>query len=152
METKYTKMIHFFLEEPIGGKAFFQWIFQQPLIDQPDILREYKQIIKTDLEQNGGAEVNFSVLDEQIAIYEETILDVKLSNLKLNMLLEELYNSPNPIKEILVEVREYLMNCILNNEDNAKAIKKIIIKIIANEKENELFEEANWKPILHLLD
>ena len=52
------------------------------------------------------------------------------------------------VDETVAGVRRYVMDCIINNEDNAEAMKELAAKLIASEKENDIYDEDNWKDIL----
>ena len=41
MQTKYTEKIIYYLEGDAPDEEMMEWVEQQPLIDQPDILREF---------------------------------------------------------------------------------------------------------------
>ena len=49
MKTKYTEKIIYYLEGDSPDEEMMEWVEQQPLIDQPDILREFKKYVKNDL-------------------------------------------------------------------------------------------------------
>ena len=42
MKTQYTDAILYHLKSDEPDKAMMEWLVQQPLIDQPDIFREFK--------------------------------------------------------------------------------------------------------------
>ena len=44
--------------------------------------------------------------------------------------------------------RKLLIDCIINNEENAEAMKELAQKLIAGEKENDVYDQNNWKEIL----
>ena len=52
------------------------------------------------------------------------------------------------IDETVAQVREYIINCIINKEENAEAMKELAAKVIASEKETGVYEEKNWLAIL----
>ena len=87
-------------------------------------------------------------MDNQITVYEEAILTEKLEEAKLVMAQQELDKQMLIVDETVAGVRRYVMDCIINNEDNAEAMKELAAKLIASEKENDIYDEDNWKDIL----
>lgn len=148
MKTKYTDTILYHLESDEPDKAMMKWIAQQPLIDQPDIFREFKNIVEEILAQRGIHDFDFTEMDDQIAVYEEAILTEKLEEAKVVMAQQELDKQMLIIDETVAGVRRYVMDCIINNEENADAMKELAAKLIASEKENEIYDPNNWKDIL----
>lgn len=148
MKTQYTDAILYHLKSDEPDKAMMEWLVQQPLIDQPDIFREFKNIVEERLAQRGIHDFDFSEMDNQIAVYEEAILTEKLEEAKLVMAQQELDKQMLIVDETVAGVRRYVMDCIINNEDNAEAMKELAAKLIASEKEHEIYDEDNWKDIL----
>ena len=148
MKTQYTDAILYHLKSDEPDKAMMEWLVQQPLIDQPDIFREFKNIVEERLAQRGIHDFDFSEMDNQIAVYEEAILTEKLEEAKLVMAQQELDKQMLIVDETVAGVRRYVMDCIINNEDNAEAMKELAAKLIASEKENDIYDEDNWKDIL----
>ena len=148
MKTQYTDAILYHLKSDEPDKAMMEWLVQQPLIDQPDIFREFKNIVEERLAQRGIHDFDFSEMDNQITVYEEAILTEKLEEAKLVMAQQELDKQMLIVDETVAGVRRYVMDCIINNEDNAEAMKELAAKLIASEKEHEIYDEDNWKDIL----
>lgn len=148
MKTQYTDAILYHLKSDEPDKAMMEWLVQQPLIDQPDIFREFKNIVEERLAQRGIHDFDFTEMDNQIAVYEEAILTEKLEEAKLVMAQQELDKQMLIVDETVAGVRRYVMDCIINNEDNAEAMKELAAKLIASEKEHEIYDEDNWKDIL----
>ena len=148
MKTQYTDAILYHLKSDEPDKAMMEWLVQQPLIDQPDIFREFKNIVEERLAQRGIHDFDFTEMDNQIAVYEEAILTEKLEEAKLVMAQQELDKQMLIVDETVAGVRRYVMDCIINNEDNAEAMKELAAKLIASEKENDIYDEDNWKDIL----
>ncbi|CAM3752165.1 hypothetical protein FLGE108171_13495 [Flavobacterium gelidilacus] len=148
MKTKYTEKIIYYLEADVADEAFMQWVEQQPLLDQPDIMREFKQIVTKRLNERGIFDYDFEEMDEDIANYEDKILDEKLAEANLVMAMQDQEKHMKIIDETVAQVREYIINCIINKEENAEAMKELAAKVIASEKETGVYEEKNWLAIL----
>ena len=148
MKTKYTEKIFYYLEGDSPDEEMMEWVEQQPLIDQPDILREFKSLVQEHLAKNGVFDYDFEDIDEQIEIYEEAILTEKLAEANLVMEQQKLDKSMEELNETVAGVRKYVIDCIINNEENAEAMKELAQKLIAGEKENDVYDENNWKEIL----
>lgn len=148
MKTKYTEKIIYYLEADVADEAFMQWVEQQPLLDQPDIMREFKQIVTKRLNERGIFDYDFEDMDEDIANYEDKILDEKLAEANLVMAMQDQEKQMKIIDETVAQVREYIINCIINKEENAEAMKELAAKVIASEKETGVYEEKNWLAIL----
>ena len=148
MKTKYTDKIMFYLEGDAPDEEMMEWVEQQPLIDQPDILREFKKIWEERFAKLGILDFDFEDIDEQIAIYEEAILTEKLAEANLVMAEQDLDKTMVELNETVAGVRKYVIDCIINNEENAEAMKELAQKMIIGEKENDVYDENNWKEIL----
>lgn len=148
MKTKYTEKIIYYLEADVADEAFMQWVEEQPLLDQPDIMREFKQIVTKRLNERGIFDYDFEDMDEDIANYEDKILDEKLAEANLVMAMQDQEKHMKIIDETVAQVREYIINCIINKEENAEAMKELAAKVIASEKETGVYEEKNWLAIL----
>lgn len=132
----------------ISDEAFMQWIKQQPLLDQPDILREFKTLVTAHFNEKGIFDYDFEDMDEEIADYEDKILDEKLAEAQLVMAMQEQENQVKIGYETVAGVREYIIKCIINNEPNAEAMQELAAIVIAAEKDSGVFDENNWQAIL----
>ena len=148
MKTKYTEKINCYLEGDAPDEEMMEWVEQQPLIDQPDILREFKKLCQERIAKVGILDFDFEDIDEQIKVYEETILTEKLAEANLVMAQQDLDKQMQELDETVAGVRRYVIDCIINNEENAEAMKELAQKLIAGEKENDVYDENNWKEIL----
>lgn len=148
MKTKYTDKIHFFINEDLPEDAFMYWVEKQTLIDQPDIMREFKNILKVGFANKGIYDFDFEEIDQQIEVYEEAILSEKLAEAELVMAQEALDKKILEVIEVTAQVRQYVIGCIINNEDNAKAMHELALKLIEGEKENDVYDANNWAAIL----
>ena len=148
MRTKYTEKIIYYLEGNAPDEEMMEWVEQQPLIDQPDILREFKKLCQERFEKVGIFDFDFEDMDERIARYEEAILTEKLAEANLVMAQQDLDKQMQKVDETIAGVRRYVIDCIINNEENAEAMKELAQKLIVDEKENDVYDENNWKEIL----
>lgn len=148
MRTKYTVKIIYYLEGDSPDEEMMEWVEKQPLIDQPDILREFKKLCQEKFDKVGIFNFDFEEIDRQIEVYEEAILTEKLAEANLVMAQQDLDKQMQLIDETVAGVRKYVIDCIINNEENAEAMKELAQKIIAGEKENDVYDENNWKEIL----
>ena len=90
----------------------------------------------------------FRNIDEYISNYEEAILTEKLAEANLVMAQQDLDKQMQELDETVAGVRRYVIDCIINNEENAEAMKELAQKLIAGEKENDVYDQNNWKEIL----
>jgi uncharacterized coiled-coil DUF342 family protein len=132
--------------------AMMEWIEAQPLLDQADIFRELKELGEEAAEENGD-DINevvedFDKFDERIDLFEDAVLDEKLAEANLIMAQEELDKKMREMDEVVAGVRGYVMDCIVNNEENAEAMKELAEKLMQSEKDNGIFDPKNWSRIL----
>ena len=146
--TKYTTKIISFLKGNQTDEEMISWIEAQPLLDQPDIFREFKSIAKNQFDNVGLSDYDFQSMDNLTAAYEDEILDEKLAEANLVMAQQDLDKTMLEMYETRVFIRRYVINCIINKEDNADSMKELALKVIALEKENGNYDENNWKEIL----
>ncbi len=148
MKTKYTEKIIYYLEGDSPDEEMMEWVEQQPLIDQPDILREFKKLCQERFAKVGIFDFDFEDIDTFIENYEEAILTEKLAEANLVMAQQDLDKQMLLVDETVAGVRKYVIDCIINNEENAEAMKELAQKLIAGEKENDVYNDENWKQIL----
>jgi hypothetical protein len=146
------KLLEFIFNDDLHEDALMDWIASMPLLEQPDILREFEVLAKELAAQEGRditKEVpDFNDLNEFVARYEDKILDEKLAEANLVMAQEELNKKMLEIDEITTGVRQYVMDCIINKENNAESMKELAQKLIESEKNNDMFDPKNWSRIL----
>ena len=116
--------------------AFTQWIHEQPLIEQPDILREFKQLVEELIEEDIATMPEEDV--EQIGVladnYEEDILDAQVA-----LLMHEVATEDRR-KWIISNIKER----IETNAPNAEAMKQLARLLIEKEKKENIFNPADW--------
>ena len=144
------KLIDLIFED--DENAIINWIESMPLLEQPDIFREFDTLVR-ELAAAEGRNIeeefpDFSLLTEFVDHYEDKILDEKLAEANLVMAQQELDKEMLEVDEAVSGVREYVMDCIVNNDDNADAMRELAAKMIQSEKENDIFDPNNWSRIL----
>lgn len=126
------------------------WIESQPLIE-PDIFRELKLIAEEAAALNGDDVMKeiegFENFENQINKYEEAILDEKLAEVKLNMALDERDKAMDEMFERVEMMKEYVIECIVNDEPNAIEIRQLAEHIIVFEKGAGIYDAETWKII-----
>lgn len=132
--------------------AMMEWITAQPIIDQPDIFRALKELSEEAAAENGD-DVNemvkgFDTFDEKINLYEEAVLDEKLAEATYVMALEEQEKAMQEMDKTTIGIREYVMDCVVNNEENANAMRELAEKIMQLEKDSGTYDAKNWIRIL----
>lgn len=133
-----------------NNEEFINWVQQQPLIEQPDIMREFKQIM-TELLENAGITEELKDLedfDKKADAYEESILDEQLASLKLDIAKSDLDKQMEEVFTVVEGMREYVIECIVTNADNAAEMRELAQHIIHFEKESGTYDPKNWEAIL----
>ncbi len=137
-----------------GGNddAVMDWIQAQPLLEQPDILRELKELAEENAVAN-GEDLNelvegLDTFDAKVDAYEDKILDEKLAEANLVMALEAQEKNMQKMDETVVGIREYVIECIVTNAPNAAQMRELIPHIIKYEKGAGIYDLENWKGIL----
>jgi len=129
-----TKLIELILAE--DADAFTKWITEQPLITQPDILREYQELVQELIAEDIATMPEEDV--EQIGVladnYEEDILDAQVALLMHEVETEE------RIKFIVNSLRE----SIETNAPNAEEMKILARALIEIEKRKGIFNPTVW--------
>ena len=127
------------------------WLEAQPLLEQPDILREVKQIAEEAAEENGD-DLNevlegFENFEGIIDNFEDKILDEKLAEAQYIMALEEQEKATKKMFEEVQGMKEYAIECILTNADNAAEMKELAKLVIKFEVDAGIYNEEDWKGI-----
>lgn len=131
-------------------KVLMDWIEAQPLILQPDIMREFKDTMAKLFEEQGLVE-ELELLKEfekGTDKYEQAILDEQLAALKVDMAIKQADKSNEEMIETVALMREYVIECITTKADNADAMRELSVLIIKFEKDAGRYNPENWKSIL----
>jgi hypothetical protein len=146
------QLLEFIYDDDLEEDAMMNWVASMPLIEQPDILREFEALVRElAAEQGRDIETEFPEIEglkATIAEYEDKILDEKLAEANLVMAQQDLDKKMLEVDEAVSGVREYVMDCIVNNEDNAEAMRELAEKMMQSEKDNDMFDAKNWSRIL----
>ena len=131
-------------------KALPDWLFAQPLLEQVDILKEFKQMTF----QNMFKSQDFSISETlkefttKIEEYEIAVLVELEAESAYNKAQEDLDKTMLEIDKRVDGVRNYVIDCIVNNEENAEPMKELAEKLMQSEKDNEMFDPKNWSRII----
>ena len=127
-------------------KALFNWILEQSVLDQVDILREFKQLVQEmleDINDDSQAEV-LQLLDKKIDEYQESYLDEKLAQLQYEMAVEERDKLVVEMEDKIHRIRLYIKECIDTNAPNAQEMKEMAKGMIELEKKDGFYKPENW--------
>lgn len=129
-----------------NNNALFEWILAQPVLEQVDILREFKQLIQemlNDIDDDSQNELLLH-LDKKIDEYQENYLDEQLLALKHDVLVDERDKMVEEMWDRIRRIRLYLKECIETNAPNAKEMKELARGMIELEKKDGYYDPANW--------
>lgn len=132
-----------------NAEAAINWIAQQPFLEQPDILRVFKQIMAEKFEQAGLTDQlkELDELDIKTDAFEDAILDEQLALLNYEMATEEIEKNKKEMLQAAEGMRAYALECILTNASNAAEMRELAKKIIKFEKDAGVYNPENWKGI-----
>jgi uncharacterized coiled-coil DUF342 family protein len=147
---KYEKQLLNFIRNQ-DNDGMMKWIGKQPLLDQPEILRELNVLAHMIAEANGKdlkqLVPEIDVFDEKINIYEDKILDEKLAGERHEMALDQQEKAMKEMNKAIDGVRAYVIECVVTDAPNAKSMRELAGKIIALEKKNGFYDPENWKAL-----
>lgn len=128
--------------------AMMEWIQKQPLMEQPDIFRELKEIAAEIAAENGD-DINevvegFENFNSEIDNYEDKILDEKLAEANYVMALDSQEKASKEMFEAVEGMREYVIECITTQAPNAEAMRELSKQIIQFEMETGVYNPENW--------
>jgi hypothetical protein len=133
--------------------AFFTWLEQQPLILQPDIMREFEAIARMVAEEMGDDAMMKEVESyaTRIENYEEAIQEEQLASVQTMLAVQARDEALQQMENDLYGSRQYIIGCIINQEPNAKDMLELARKLIDLEKKDGYHDPEKWKAISHLL-
>lgn len=144
---KYKEKLLRFIQEG-NAQEFQEWLASQPILEQPAIMRELKQLSNLFL---GEAENNMldglEKYDTVIDKFEDTILDYKLGEQQLIIAEEDLVKHVQQMRKNHPQLREQVIEAILKNESNAPLMRSLAKKIIELEKKENSYNQENWKQL-----
>lgn len=129
--------------------AFTNWLTAQPLLEQVQILKEFKQMTL----QNMFKSQDFSISEtlkqftKQLDEYEKAVATELEAEMAYNKALEEQERAFQEMEAAAQGAKQYVINCIVNKESNAKEMKELAQKIITLEKEQGIYNADFWKAI-----
>ncbi|MES2573954.1 MAG: hypothetical protein V4572_03345 [Bacteroidota bacterium] len=131
-----------------NNDAMMEWIQKQPLLEQPDIFRELKEIAEEIANENGD-NLNEIVEDfnSEIDNYEDKILDEKLAEANYVMALDDQEKTSKEMFEAAEGMRAYVIECIVTNAPNAEAMRELAKQIIKFEVDAGVYKAENWSAI-----
>jgi len=140
------KLIELIFETEYDEETLFDWISEQPVLDQVDILNEFRDLIQDMLEEAEDESLNETMaeFDKAIDEYKESYLDEQLANLKYELAVTERDKAVAEMLESIAGVRAYIRECIETNAPNAEAMKGLARKLIELDKNDGLYDPANW--------
>ena len=135
-----------------NDNAMMDWILSQPLMEQPDIFRELKELAEEIALENGD-NINqvvpgFENFDTLIEDDQERILDIKLAEANYSMALEEQEKIFEESDKMFDGTRAYIIECITTNAPNAAEMRELSKKIIKLEVDAGTYNPENWSAIL----
>jgi hypothetical protein len=98
MKSKYTDALRALFYEDNYIERFEEWLMEQPMLDQPDILREFVSIANSLLEKSGAAV-------PEIPEFKNLLEDVEAKILSLH-LIEQLEEVEKLEKEATIQERK----------------------------------------------
>ncbi len=146
----YTKLVEDFINSDL---EFEQFIERIPLHEQPAFLRELKEYTTKLALENEDYQIvaNVQQMDSQIDKYEDAIITELAAKSEYDKAVEERDKAFAEADEKIIGVRNYVIECIVTDAENAKPMLELAIKIIELEKTNNYYEPENWEAIAHLL-
>ena len=127
-------------------EGFNEWILQQPLILQPDIMREFVAVTK-ELAREKGIELNETDLDgylEGADKYEEAILNEQVAAVNLEVAQLNRDAVMKDVEEARNGIKEYVRECVETNADNAEPMRQLAKQIMDLEIKDGLYEPEDW--------
>ncbi|MGG7035697.1 MAG: hypothetical protein ACI7YS_10980 [Flavobacterium sp.] len=154
--SKYRDKIFYFIDFKSDVEGLINWISCQPDLEQPDILREIRNIYIEKYEKTGETTwlEQAKNIEDGVDEFEEEILDEKLrDNLfsaELDHALKDVEWTPNNIKIIATVVRESLIKNYFSDPERDCNMKlwNAIHLAVTFEKNKGIYDENNWSTIL----
>lgn len=142
---KYSEEIVKYLFEGTE-EGWLIWLQNHTLLDQVDILNEFKVMISEAMEDIDNKEMAEALkqLEEKTNSYQESILDEQLTLLKLEMVEDDLAKMMKELDCRTEKLREYILECITRNAPNAGVMKVLAVEVIKYEKAVGKYNVLNW--------
>lgn len=145
---KYREKIHELIFDD-NPNALIEWIATQPLLEQVEILKEFKQMAMQNMFRSNNLSIMKSLkkFTKQIDAYEKAVLEEIKAEREYKKALEDQERSMKELEEATLGVKKYVIDCIVNNEPNANEMRGFAEKIIAMEKDSGTYDPLFWKAI-----
>lgn len=142
---KYSEEIFKYLFEGTE-EDWLTWLQNHALLDQVDILNEFKVMISEAMEDIDNKEMAEALkqLEEKTNSYQESILDEQLTLLKLEMVEDDLAKMMKELEHRTERLREYILECITSNAPNAEVMKILAVEVVKYEKAVGKYNVLNW--------
>ena len=143
---KYSEEIVKYLFEGTE-EGWLAWLQNHTLLDQVDILNEFKVMISEAMEDIDNKEMAEALkqLEEKTNSYQESILDEQLTLLKLEMVEDDLAKMMKELEHRTERLREYILECITGNAPNAAVMKILAVEVVKYEKAVGKYNVQNWQ-------
>ncbi len=130
--------------------SFPDWLKAQPLLEQVEILKEFKQMTLQNMfkSQDFSISETLKLFTKKIDEYEKAVLVEIEAEKEYKKALEEQEQAMQKMEKTAAGMKQYVINCIVNNESNATEMKELAQKIITLEKEQGIYNSDFWKEIL----
>ena len=129
-----------------NSEGFEEWIFKQPLILRPDIMKEFAAIC-TEIAKEKGIDLDEVDLDDYakgIYKYEEVIKKQQVAAVNLYIAKLSFAEGMRDIEEARKDIKEYVKECVETNANNAASIKQLAKQIIELEKKAGIYNAEDW--------
>jgi hypothetical protein len=126
--------------------ALINFIVSHSVLDQVDILNEYKELVQELMDEFEDDSQNelLQLMSYKIEAYQEAYLNEKLAQLQYEMAVEERDKLVEEMWTKIEGIRLYLKECIQTNAPNANEMKKLAKEMIEIEKKDGYYDPKNW--------
>jgi hypothetical protein len=127
-------------------QGFRGWAETFPLIEQPDIIREFKEVMQ-DIAKETGMKIPTEAterLDKATDNYEESILNEQLASLKVDLIKKQKEEVLERIIQNADGLREYIKHSMETNAPDARDMYILALKLIDVEKKANVYHADNW--------
>ena len=129
-----------------SDNALFDWVSAQPVLEQVNILKEFREIVQDMLAKAHDSSQSDTLVKFETTIdtYQEAYLDEQLASLQVDIAIIERDKIVNEMYQKMQEIRESLQVAVETNAPNAKEMKELAKSIIALEKQNGIYNPIKW--------
>lgn len=144
---QYRNKLTYFLKEG-NILELMKWMKAQPLLEQVDIAREFRSLMKDIFLKADMPEQieQLKAFDAIIENYQERILDEQLAHLKVELAREEMRKRHIAERhELIKSSKDFIIDCILADMPNKQDCKVAAAHLIRYEKETGTYDSASWR-------